>query len=164
MKLIVGLGNTEEKYRNTRHNAGFILLDNWANALNINWALEKKFNASIAKDSSIIFAKPTTSMNNSGTAVVALVNFFNIDLLNLLVVHDDVDLEFSKNKLNFASGSAGHHGVEDIFAKLKSKDFWRFRIGVGRPSSNSYDVHNYVLSEYDSNQLKLLQDIKLPAF
>lgn len=162
MYLIVGLGNPGEKYKNTRHNVGFMLVGKWVSQLGLEWSYQKKFNSEIAKNNKYIFAKPKTFMNDSGTSVAGLLNYFDIDINNCLVVHDDVDLDVGQTKLQFSAGSAGHHGVEDIFEKIGTKKFWRLRIGVGRPENNKFDVKNFVLSNFDGATLDKILTSELP--
>ncbi len=150
-KLIVGLGNPGDKYKNTRHNVGFMLVDNLVEKLNLKWEFDKRFNSEVAANNEYIFAKPQTFMNESGSAVKRLVSYFGINLDALIVIHDDVDLEAGDVKFKKGSGSAGHHGVEDIIEKLDSKDFWRLRVGIGRPQNQSFDVHSFVLGKIPEN-------------
>jgi peptidyl-tRNA hydrolase, PTH1 family len=153
MKLIVGLGNPGEKYKNTRHNMGFMKVDDMMADLQdrSQWSFEKKFNAEMVKVKDTIFAKPQTFMNNSGDSVSKLVNFYNINLQDLLVVHDDVDLELGKVKEQFGVGSAGHKGVQSIIDALGSQDFWRMRVGIGRPADNKMDLEDWVLGDFGSS-------------
>jgi PTH1 family peptidyl-tRNA hydrolase len=151
MKIVVGLGNPGKKYTNTKHNAGFIAVDKLAQKHNLEWEENKKFDALIAKgqirEQDVLLAKPQTFMNNSGTTVSKLVNFYNVPFSDLTIIHDDVDLEPGKVKYRLGASSAGHHGVEDIIEKLGSKEFWRLRIGVGRPETGDrFDVKDFVLS------------------
>jgi peptidyl-tRNA hydrolase, PTH1 family len=161
MKLIVGLGNPGEKYKNTRHNVGFIVLDEQVKRLGLVWKFEKKFNSDIAKNSEVIFAKPQSMMNNSGGAISKLVNFYDIDLENLLIIHDDVDMDFGKIRKKMGMSPGGHHGVENIVKKLGSLDFWRMKIGIGRPVNNRFNVVDYVLSELAEGEIETVKNIHL---
>lgn len=162
MKLIVGLGNPGKKYKHTRHNAGFILLDKFADEKDLNWKKDKKSASKIVRYEDTLFAKPQKFMNKSGVCVASLVEYYDISLDDLLVVHDDVDLEFLKTKLQRNIGPAGHKGVEDIVVSLRSKDFWRYRVGIGRPEENQVEVEDWVLSRFEPEELEEIQNISLP--
>lgn len=159
MKLIVGLGNPDQKFSKNRHNAGFIFVESLAEDRGLAWTLEKKFEAEIAADKSLMLVKPQTFMNRSGDAVSKLVNFFKINLNDLIVVHDDVDLEPGETKFKKSTSSAGHHGVESIMEKLGSQDFWRLRIGVGRPDTEKFDVEDYVLGNLTEKEIENIKNL-----
>lgn len=161
MKLIVGLGNPGEKYSKTRHNVGFTLLDKYVQEKGLTWKKDKKFKAEIAKDEKVMFAKPQTFMNKSGESVAKMVEYFNIELKDLYVVHDDVDLEFAQVKHHFGRGSAGHKGVQNVMDILKSSDFWRIRVGVGRPENPEIDTDDWVLQNFKDEKLEKILDLKL---
>lgn len=164
MKIIVGLGNPGEKYIKTKHNTGFILLDTFSRSSNLQWQHEPKFDALLAKQEELILCKPQTFMNNSGGSVSKLVNFHKLDLTDLIIVHDDVDLDFGTTRFGRKIGSAGHKGVESVIEKLGSNDFWRIRIGIGRPIDIQFDVENYVLSNFTDEELKKMRNISLEEF
>jgi PTH1 family peptidyl-tRNA hydrolase len=167
MKIIVGLGNPGKKYEGTRHNKGFEMVSKIAEQNMLNWKFEKKFNAEICEfktegigdgliledtvidledGEKVILAKPQTFMNKSGEAVSKLMSFYNTDLKDLLVIHDDVDFEPGDTVLQFGKNSAGHKGVQDVIDKLGSNEFWRLRVGIGRPPEGSdYETENWVL-------------------
>ncbi len=115
IKLIVGLGNPGKEYEHTRHNAGFLFIDILENNL---------------KNKKIILAKTQAFMNKSGAAILSLMKFYKIKPENILVVHDDIDILWGKFKLSFGRSSAGHKGVESVIKSLKTKNFWRLRIGI----------------------------------
>lgn len=136
MILIVGLGNHGEKYENTRHNVGFMVVESLLKKLTpvekSMW-VEKKFNSEIAKVSDdLILAKPLSFMNASGEVVAKLMNFYKIPPFGLYLVHDDVDLPLGRIKITVARGSAGHKGVESVMEKLGSQNFVRIRVGLGK--------------------------------
>lgn len=162
MKLIVGLGNPGEKYKNNRHNAGFLAIDSIAAANGGIWSLEDKFNAEICKLDDTMLVKPHTFMNNSGEAVSQIVNFYHINLNDLTIIHDDVDMEFGTTRLKKGMSSGGHHGVENIIEKLGTKEFWRLKIGVGRPENSKFDVEDWVLTDFAPDELKALADLISP--
>lgn len=149
MKLIIGLGNPGKEYEKSRHNTGFIIVGRLVETKGLKWKFEKKFNAEIAKSESTIYAKPQTFMNKSGASVSKLVNYYirsKID--DLIVVHDDVDLQSGEVKFQKGRGSAGHKGVQSIIKVLDSQDFWRFRVGIGRPKDNNTDVEKWILEDF----------------
>lgn len=162
MKLMVGLGNPGLKYKKTRHNVGFILLDKYAKEHNLSWKKDKKAKAQIIHYEDLIFVKPQTSMNSSGISVSYLMGYYDLDLEDLMVIHDDVDLGFLQTKLQKSTGPAGHRGVEDIIVSLRSKDFWRFRIGVGRPHNVQMTVEDFILAPFSKQELEEIQNISLP--
>lgn len=152
--LIVGLGNPGRGYRHHRHNVGFMLLDQLAHDLDVRFA-RRKAKALIA-DSRLdgqqaILAKPQTYMNLAGQSVAPLVRFFQVPLIQLLVVCDDLDLPRGVLRFRPGGGSAGHRGLRSIFDALGSQDFPRLRIGIGRPPG-SMDPADYVLEDFDPDE------------
>jgi PTH1 family peptidyl-tRNA hydrolase len=137
IRLIVGLGNVGAEYERTRHNAGYWFVDEIATKARAAFAHERKFHGDVARlrDASqeLWLLKPTTYMNRSGQAVVALALYYKILPTQMLVVHDEVDLPPGVVKLKRGGGTAGHNGLKDVQAKLTTPDFWRLRIGVGHP-------------------------------
>lgn len=170
MKIIVGLGNPGKKYENTRHNAGFMIVDALAENLKLNWQINKKMNAAIAKDNDIILFKPLTFMNNSGQAVQKILSYYNLlpkkfgflknkesDLTNVLtVIHDDLDIELGKHKLTTESGSAGHKGIADIINHLKTKKFRRFRIGIKNNLLEKMKAEKFVLQKFNKEESEII--------
>ena len=154
--LIAGLGNPGRKYRQNRHNVGFMVIN--ALADEINTQLRRvEFRALIGKgvfDSKrIILAKPQTYMNESGQSVGPLMRFYRISQERLLVVHDDLDLPFGTLRLRPTGGTGGQKGMESIVAQIGSKDFARLRVGIGRPPGRM-DPRDYVLHDFDPPQKK----------
>jgi len=153
MKLIVGLGNPGKEYQNTRHNIGFMVLDDYLG--NISWKEEK--NGIIYKTKirgeDVIFLKPTTFMNLSGHAVAHYLNYYKIDISNLLVIQDDLDLETGTIRLKNNSSSGGHNGIKSIIEQLNSKNFLRLKVGISKPK---YDVINFVLSKFSKEEQEIL--------
>lgn len=150
IKLVVGLGNPGRQYEKTRHNAGFLFLDRLATELGCAWSKEAKFygvcsEASLAANK-IILLKPETFMNRSGASVASVVRYYKLVPEEILVVHDELDFEVGVVKLKKDGGHAGHNGLRDIIAALGARDFYRLRIGIGRPVLGRV-VADFVLSE-----------------
>ncbi|MFC1756043.1 aminoacyl-tRNA hydrolase [Patescibacteria group bacterium] len=158
--LIVGLGNPGTQYDRTKHNTGFIIVDEMVKLQEgMEWKEENKFKAQIAQGNEIIFLKPLTFMNLSGESVSKVASFFKIDPGNIVVIHDDVDFPLLEWKLQLSKDSAGHNGVEDIMQKLGTNDFWRVRVGVGRPEDKKFDVEDYVLSLFKDEDLDKVENL-----
>jgi len=165
VKLIVGLGNPGEKYAYTRHNIGFMVVDELARKLlplgKTEWQFEKKFNSQLSiLNSQLMLAKPLTMMNASGFAVAKLINYYKLDAKRCLwVVHDDLDLPLGKIKAVIGHGSAGHHGIDSITEHLGTNEFVRFRVGIGHPAKGDTnhldrnDVIEYVLRDFVGKEL-----------
>lgn len=148
IRLIVGLGNPGKEYEDTRHNAGFWLVDRLVDELHGVFRAEAKFHGLAAKVSlerqDLWLLKPQTYMNASGRAVAALAGFYKIEPAEILVVHDELDLPPGAAKLKKGGGHAGHNGLRDIAAALKTPDFWRLRLGIGHPGDRA-KVVDFVL-------------------
>ena len=157
MKLIVGLGNPDKEYDKTRHNVGFMVIDNYLGS--VNWS--NKFNAlyceKVIKGEKIIFVKPLTYMNNSGNAVGEFVRYFNIDNKDILVIQDDLDLNVGDYKLKMHSSSGGHNGIKSIIASLGNQDFPRLKVGIG--SVKKDEVIDYVLGKFSKSELEVLNEL-----
>ncbi|MEK7533503.1 MAG: aminoacyl-tRNA hydrolase [Patescibacteria group bacterium] len=140
MKLIIGLGNPGEKYQDTRHNVGFMVVDKLAHelgGLDIRWEQSAKHKASIAKAGEVILVKPETFMNASGVSVKSIAGFYKIAPEDVWVVQDDLDLPLGKIRIRVGGASAGHHGIDSIIRELGSDKFIRIRLGIGRGKSGS---------------------------
>ena len=146
MKLIVGLGNPGDKYVDTRHNVGYLVIDGYLG--DVKW--KNKFNAEYYEDNiageKVLFVKPLTFMNLSGDAVQEFVNYYDIDLDDILIIHDDLDLPFGKYKLKVDSSAGGHNGVKSIINRLGSQDFARLKVGISH--DRSIDTKDYVLGNF----------------
>lgn len=145
-RLIVGLGNPGAEYVDTRHNAGFWLVERLAQQLHVPLSREARFHgfAGHARAQGIWFLEPQTFMNRSGQAVAALARFYRILPNEILVLHDELDLPPGALRLKFGGGLGGHNGLKDITAHLGTQDFWRLRIGIGHPGDRN-EVVNFVL-------------------
>lgn len=161
LKLIVGLGNPGPEYSETRHNAGFWFLDQLAAVHHTGFSADRKFHGDIARMKSegtdCLLLKPTTFMNNSGRAVQAVAAYFNIAPEEMLVAHDEIDLETGTVRLKQGGGHGGHNGLRDIIAQTGNNGFLRLRIGVGHPGHSS-KVHGHVLQRPTGEQKKILDD------
>jgi PTH1 family peptidyl-tRNA hydrolase len=148
IRLIVGLGNPGADYVETRHNAGFWLIDLIAAELDLSFRFEKRYNAQECKfkaeGKDIYLLKPQTFMNRSGQAVTALARYYKIKPEQILVLHDELDLSPGTNRIKQAGGHGGHNGLRDIVNHLGSREFFRVRVGIGHPGDAS-QVINYVL-------------------
>lgn len=130
MKCIVGLGNPGEKYQSNRHNAGFMVVDDLAKKLELNFNNNSKFEAEIAYNDRVILVKPQTYMNDSGKAVAAVKRFYKIELNDLYIVHDDLDIPLGKYKIQHGKGPQVHNGLLSVEQLLGSDQFWNVRVGV----------------------------------
>jgi peptidyl-tRNA hydrolase, PTH1 family len=149
--LVAGLGNPGREYERTRHNVGWLVLDELARRHGGSW--RSKFSGSLAEvrlgDARLALLKPETYMNESGRSVGAAARFFKVEPEQLLVVHDDVDLEPGRLQARDGGGLAGHNGLRSLAQHLGSQDFLRLRIGVGRPGrGDQRSVSDWVLSSF----------------
>ncbi len=159
IKLIVGLGNPGQQYEKTRHNVGFLFLDALMIESGVAWVNESRFQGLFAEivvaGSNVMLLKPTTFMNRSGGSVGKVARYYKLLPEEILVVHDELDFAPGVVKLKKNGGHAGHNGLRDIIAHLGSGDFYRLRIGIGRPSVGAV-VADFVLSAPSKSDLKLL--------
>jgi len=159
LKVIVGLGNPGSKYTETRHNAGFWFIEEVARTYSATFRIDKKFHGEVAKVSiegkEIWLLKPDTFMNLSGRAVQSLLSFYRITAEQLLVAHDEIDLDPGTAKLKTGGGHGGHNGLRDIINQLGTKDFHRLRIGVGHPGSKD-QVVDFVLHNASRDERMLI--------
>jgi len=157
MHLIVGLGNIGEKYQLTRHNVGFLVIDEMTKSLTSSNINKSNFKANVLKSGYNLYVKPTTYMNNSGQAVVAIKDYYKIDIEDIIVIHDDLDLPFGTVKFKVGGGHGGHNGLRSLDSHI-GKDYIRVRIGIGKPEDKS-QVANYVLSNFSKEELNKLEGI-----
>ncbi len=162
MKLIVGLGNPGNEYENTRHNMGFILLDFFAEKHNIKINKEK-FNGLYAQTTingeKVILLKPLSFMNLSGEVVEKYVNFYKINIDDILIINDDLDLNFGRIKLKMAGSSGGHNGLKNIILHLNTENFKRLKIGISK--NKLIDTKDYVLGKFKKEELDCLDELKI---
>ncbi|MGZ4971031.1 MAG: aminoacyl-tRNA hydrolase [Methylobacter sp.] len=159
IKLIVGLGNPGRQYEKTRHNAGFLFLDRLVSDSNGAWVNESRFDGQLAEigvaGSKLLLLKPGTFMNRSGQAVGKVARYYKLAPDEVLVVHDELDFEPGVVKLKKDGGHAGHNGLRDIIAHLGTKEFYRLRIGIGRPLVGRA-VADFVLSGPSKSDWELM--------
>lgn len=167
MKIIVGLGNPGTRYELTRHNAGFLAVDFFLKSHEA-ITCQSKFNAQICEyhenNEKVFIIKPQSFMNLSGQVVAEICCFYKLDVKkDLLVLHDEKDINFGLIKTTSSSGSAGHNGVQNIIDELGTKDFSRIRIGVETRELNSpIPTDDFVLQKFSDDELKILQEKIFP--
>ena len=163
IRLIVGLGNIGPEYADTRHNAGFWFADAVAGDLGARFVHERKFHGEVARakvsGSEVWLLKPSTYMNRSGQAVVALALFYKILPHQILLAHDELDLPPGSIKMKLGGGTAGHNGLKDTQARLSTAEFWRLRIGIGHPRTLQLeqDVADFVLHRPRKEEVPLIE-------
>ena len=160
MMLLVGLGNPSPNNLNNRHNVGFLIID----SINSKFKLSKqkpKFKGLLTtgqiEEEKIFAIKPLTFMNNSGVAIKELIDYFKIDAKNVIVFHDDMDIDIGKIKVKFGGSSAGHNGIESIDKNI-GKNYSRIRIGIGRPKNNSTGAE-HVLDNFSNEEKQSIDTV-----
>lgn len=165
MFLIVGLGNPGSRYRFTRHNIGFMVLEKLADQLKVDLK-QKTFDALWGKGkisrTNVLLAMPQTYMNLSGRSVRKLLAYFKADVNNLIVIHDDLDLPLGTIRLKTGGGNAGHKGLISVQENLGSPEFIRIRLGIGKPSNKSH-TEGYVLEAFKPDEVSLLPEVTKKA-
>ena len=156
--LIVGLGNPGREYARTRHNAGFLLIEELAKQWQAGWKLEKKFQSNLARSGQKILCQPQTFMNLSGEAVGAVVDFYRLPAVKLLVAVDDADLPLGEIRLRTSGSSGGHHGLESIEQHLATRGFARLRIGIGRKDGRR-EITDHVLGKFDADESAVFEKV-----
>ncbi len=161
IKMIVGLGNPGKEYEATRHNVGFWLLDELAWQWKATFKEEKKFFGEVARvsrsEGDVWLIKPMTFMNRSGQAVAALAQFYKIEPEEILVAHDELDIECGRIKFKLGGGNGGHNGLKDIQARLGTPNFYRLRLGIDHPGDKAL-VSAYVLNKPSAEHRQLIED------
>jgi len=160
MQLIVGLGNPGAKYLGTRHNIGFQVLDYLAEQNNLSFC-DSKWRARIAKaklwNKTILLVKPETFMNESGVAVGRIADYYRVAIEDIIVIHDDLDLDLARVKIVVNRGGGGHNGIASLINHLGSKEFSRVEVGIGRPPENR-PASDFVLAKFDSVEQKIIAE------
>jgi len=160
MKLIIGLGNPGKEYDNTRHNVGFMALDSYAKVKNLNFN-KNKFDGlyldTIIKGEKVILLKPLKYMNLSGEVIKKYVEYFKIDVSDILIIHDDMDLEIGTFKIRYKGGTAGHNGLKDIEKNLSTNEYKRIKVGISK--NKNIDTVNYVLGKFTKDEMIKLENV-----
>ena len=152
VRLVVGLGNPGKEYERTRHNAGFWLVERFASANGVILRKDAKFQALVGRHEQAFLLLPQSFMNASGRAVQMLAGFFKVKPEEILVVHDELDFEPGVARVKQGGGIAGHNGLKDISQRLASHDYWRLRLGIGRPAPGREGA-DYVLEKPSAEDL-----------
>lgn len=160
--LVAALGNPGNKYLKTRHNAGFLFADKIAEQFNFSpfsYCVKMEGHISVGNISgkTVILLKPSTFMNRSGISVLKAANAFNVQLENLIAVHDDTDINFGSHRIKKGGGDGGHRGIRSIAGETGNPDFTRIRIGIGAPLKN-LPLEKYVLSDFLDDELNLINN------
>ncbi len=155
MTLVAGLGNPGNKYKNNRHNIGFMVIDALLYDLKPTNISKSIFKGDLYKTSNTLFLKPTTFMNDSGLSILAVANYYKIS--RLIVLHDDLELVFGSIRIKRGGGNAGHNGLKSIDLHF-GKDYERVRLGIGRPESKN-EVVRYVLSDFPKDSFSCLEKV-----
>lgn len=159
MKLIVGLGNPGKEYEKTRHNVGFMVMDRLADILNVSISISKFKGEYVKlkyKGEDVILLKPMTYMNNSGESVIQVMNYFKIDVEDILVVYDDMDMPVGKLRLRESGSAGGHNGVKSIIAHVGTQKFKRIRVGIDKHPR--IKVIDYVLGHFQKDEQVLIDE------
>ncbi len=161
VKLIVGLGNPGKEYEKTRHNIGFSFLDYYLNKKNVDVNWTKKFDGLYTQlninNEKVLFLKPQTFMNLSGNSVRKVIDYFDIDINDILVISDDLDLLVGNFKLKLNGSCGGHNGLRDIENKLGTSEYKRLKVGISK--DNSLDTKDYVLGNFSKEELDKFNDL-----
>ena len=158
--IVVGLGNPDRKYENTRHNAGFITVDTLADKMDIRLdriKYKSLCNTCTIADKKVLLMKPSTYMNNSGQAVVEAMNFFKVPSENVIVIFDDISLDVGKMRIRRKGSDGGHNGIKNIIYLSGSDQFPRIKMGVGN-KPEKWDLADWVLSNFTESERKLLDE------
>lgn len=160
MKIIAGLGNPGEKYKNTRHNIGFMITEAFASKNNINGSFNSKFNAIIGKGSvnkqEVLVVQPLTYMNLSGESVAKVLNWYKADISDLLVVCDDISLDSGKIRFRPSGSAGGHNGIKSIISSCGGQNFPRLKVGIG-PNPGEHSLSSYVLEKFTAEETEILK-------
>ena len=168
MKLIVGLGNPGKEYENTRHNVGFMVLDRFVDQfpeyfVDKQWKTKKRFESEIIEgkidNNKIVVAKPQTFMNNSGRAVSKLMNFYDVEEEDVIVIYDDIATEFGSIRLRLKGSAGSHNGMESILHAVGTKDVKRIRVGIQGKYADSYNLREYVLQSFSKTEQSVLVNV-----
>ncbi len=161
MILIAGLGNPGKEYSKTRHNVGFMAVDLLQQELapNEKWSKNTKLHSEISKTNEVILVKPDTFMNLSGKSIQAVQQMYKIEKENIWILHDEMDLELGRIKIQIGGGSAGHNGIKSIIESTGTSEFNRWRIGIGRPPHEAMNSADFVLDQFSTQETEQLAQI-----
>lgn len=167
--LVVGLGNPGDKYASTRHNIGFIVAEELAKRLDGKFA-SNKYRALVAQvrlgvggqAPQLVIVKPQTYMNDSGNAVAPLARYFNCDPERIIAIHDELDIPFEAIRVKIGGGDNGHNGLKSLTGSLGTADYFRIRMGIGRPSTPQ-ETADYVLDNFSRSEKSALPDLAARA-
>ena len=157
MFLIAGLGNPGTKYKNTRHNIGFMVINKITESLSLININKSNFKSELFKSSNTLFSKPQTFMNESGQAIGSIINYYNIENESIIIIHDDLDLPFGTIKFKLGGGHGGHNGLKSIDNHI-GQNYIRIRVGIGKPKDKT-KIANFVLSDFSKEEIKSLDSI-----
>lgn len=160
MKLIVGLGNPGKEYENTRHNTGFMAIDEYAKINNIDFNKNKfdgLYTDILVNNEKVILLKPQKYMNLSGEVIYKYMDYFKIDKEDILIIYDDMDLDVGTFKIRFKGGSAGHNGLKNIESNISSNEYKRIKIGISK--NKNIDTVNYVLGKFSKEEKEKLNEV-----
>lgn len=160
MRLIVGLGNPGKEYETTRHNIGFMVLDNYFKYKNLKFS-DSKYNGiytkTIIDGEDVIFLKPQSYMNLSGEVIIKFINFYKIPIDNIFIIHDDLDIECGKYKLRYKGSSGGHNGLKNIEQNIGTQNYKRLRIGIS--NNKLIDTKDYVLGKISKEEKEKIDEV-----
>jgi len=156
MKLVVGLGNPGKKYKDTKHNIGFMCLNKYAHDNSVKFKKDNKFRGESLKIGNLILLKPHTFMNLSGESIRLVMDYYNVDVEDVLIIYDDLALPLGKLRLREKGSPGGHNGIKSIVSNLGTSEFQRVRIGID--SNPLIEAKDYVLGKFTKNQFKELEE------
>lgn len=156
MKLVIGLGNPGRKYKNTKHNVGFMCLDLYAKKNKLTFKKENKFNGESLKTGNLILLKPHTFMNLSGESIRKIIQFYDVQIENVIIIYDDLSLPLGKIRLREKGSAGGHNGIKSVIQHLHTDQFKRVKIGID--SNPLIETKNYVLSKFSKEESKIIDE------
>lgn len=160
MWIVVGLGNIGEKYQDTRHNVGFVVVEKIASKLELEWEKKDKFEAEVAQGEGLVLVKPHTYMNSSGRSVRRIADFFKVGVASLIVVHDDLDIRLAESKIQVGKGPKVHNGVSSVEECMGNGGFWRVRVGVdNRDAKARVKGEEYVLGSFRKDEREVIERV-----
>lgn len=160
LKIIAGLGNPGNRYKNTRHNIGFCVIDRLASCYSMKLKEEGdryRYGRGKISGEDIILLQPLTYMNKSGEIVGELMRYYKMMPKDVILIYDDIDLDTGQLRVKARGGSGGHRGCSSVISYIGTEDFLRIRIGIGRPLSSSNDIVDYVLSEFTHDEMPIME-------